>query len=171
MTSFNQEKYDKTLYFFNSHYKENQISSYIGEDSNFKEYSLLDTTITNSLLQPIQILYFKNDTLKSFHANCFAKGSITGSLNWNYDNKFNYFIPKSAIAVEDRSINLSDIKSIYKIDKKTQEVTIVFFWTNTFSKLSINAFKQIVDNLKLHSINNIDIIAINTDYSFINMKY
>lgn len=170
MKSFDQEKYDKAIYIFNSYYKDNHILSYIGKDSDFKEYSLLDTTITNSLLQPIQILYFEEDTLKSFHANCFAKSSITGNLNWNYDNKFDYFIPKSAISVENINISLSDIKRIYKINNSTPRITVVFVWTNFLGRSSITAFKQIVDNIKLFSGDNVNIITINTDYSFINTE-
>lgn len=168
MKSFDQEKYDKTLDFFNSQYDNNQILPYIGKDSVFKEYANLDTTITNSLLQPIQILYFEENILKSFHANCFAKGSMTGNLNWNYDNKFDSFIPQSAISLEKNNINLSDIKRIYNINDKTQGITIIFFWTNFLRKNSMEAFKVITNNIKSYSMNNdIKIITINTDYSFI----
>lgn len=93
---------------------------------------------------------------------------MTGNLNWNYDNKFNSFIPKSAINLEKTDINLSDIKRIYNITDKTQGITIVFFWTNFLRKNSLEAFKVITNNLKSYSMNNdITILTINTDYSFI----
>jgi len=166
--SFDQNKYNETIKFFNSNNFENNVFSYLGEAKSFDEYSSLDTVRKNTLKQPIQILYFEGNVLKSFHANCFAKGSMTGNLNWNYDNKFNSFIPKSAINLEKTDINLSDIKRIYNITDKTQGITIVFFWTNFLRKNSLEAFKVITNNLKSYSMNNdITILTINTDYSFI----
>lgn len=166
--SFDKKKYDETLSFFNSNYPENNILPYIGETKSFDEYSSLDTLMENTLKQPIQILYFEENILKSFQANCFAKGSLTGSLNWNYDNKFDHFIPKSAVSLEKTNIKLSDIKRIYNIKDKTEGITIVFFWTSFLRKNSMAAFKVIANNIQSYSMNNdIKIITINTDHSFI----
>ena len=164
--NFDEDKYDKVVNIFNSEY--DNISSYISEDKSFKEYSNLDSTIKNDLGQPIQILYFDGDTLKSFHANCYAKGSITGNLNWNYADRFESFIPKSATDIENKNIKLSDIKQIYSITNKTDGITVVFFWTNFLGKASIRAFNTITDNIKTYSTyQDVNIIAINTDYSFL----
>ncbi|SUP53920.1 Uncharacterised protein [Weeksella virosa] len=46
----------------------------------FYELSKIETNElrTNDLTQPIQILYFEENKLSSFHANCYAKAKLNG---------------------------------------------------------------------------------------------
>lgn len=167
MTNFDQQKYDQTIDYFNTQYDETKIHHHIGDEHKFSQYADLDSTLTNTLKQPIQILYFDEDVLRSFQANCFAKGSLSGNLDWNYNNRFESFFPKSAVTLENNKIKLSDIKRIYNINDTTEGVTIVFFWTNFMRKNVMKAFDQINDNIKSFASDTaINLITINTDYSF-----
>ncbi|MCC7051352.1 MAG: hypothetical protein IT239_06210 [Bacteroidia bacterium] len=94
------------------------------------------------------------------------------NLNWNTDNRFNFFPPKSAI---DTTLNMkySDLVKIYtglqssdiKIKKK---YTVVFFWTNVLEKISCDAISQVYNNIDLNKMtDSIEVITFNNDNSFI----
>ncbi len=78
---------------------EHSTTNLIIDSKDFNELSKIETNElrTNNLSQPIQILYFEDNQLSSFHANCYAKGKLNGSLDWNTNNRFETFIPQSAI--------------------------------------------------------------------------
>lgn len=167
ISEFNKENYEKTIDEFSLKYK-GEIISKISDENLFTDYSNTDTTFRSYNKQPIQILYFDDDDLTSFHANCFAKGSISGNLDWNYNDQFSTFYPKSAIPVDDKKTTLSSIKHLYKIEEKTTKKTVVFFWTNMLKKQSISAFDLVINNIHNHvdEENLPTIITINTDYFF-----
>lgn len=167
LSSFDEEEYQNTLNEIASKYS-GPIISIISQDSLLDQYSRVDTSFESNTTQPIQILYFQGNYLKSFQANCFAKGSLFGNLNWNYDGRFDTFFPTSALPLKDKNLLLSDIKNIYKIGQPTDDITIVFFWTNLMQKKSIEAFELIVDNIASYSLDREPtIIAINTDHFYI----
>lgn len=121
----------------------------------------------NDFGQPIQIMYFKNKELVSFHANCYAKGGIK-SLNWNTDNRFSYFVPKSAKTLTHNNTYGNVIKEIYpEIDYTVKEYTIVIFWSTVLKKISMSAIQTVFENLEDFSKHEeCDIYLVNTDYFF-----
>ncbi len=122
----------------------------------------------NDLMQPLQIHYYTNDTLVSFHANCYAKGSFGGSLKWNYDGKFDEFIPKTSAQIQANK-GLNFILTEFTLPQPKTKNTIIFFWSNLLPKQSIEAFKLIVENSKKSSEKS-TLININTDHFFAGEK-
>lgn len=117
--------------------------------------------------QPIQILYFKGDSLVSWHINCYAGGLsifFSGYLNWEMEGRFRCFPPKSAGAVSPHSVRLSELMRLYGITETPTPYTVVFFYTNMLEKQSRHAFKVIVKNIKkYHKGTPPLIILINSD--------
>jgi len=177
LTEFNDIEYKKINNIFTSQYT-NITESIISSDTSFLQYSTIDTSFRNITKQPIQILYFKSDSLKSYQANCFAPGNLVGHLNWNYENRFGHYFPISAVNVSDKHLNLSDILHIYNIEMLSDNMglgskeVIVFFWTTMLKKQSEQTFKTIVENIALHKQRNEypSIICINTDNFFISHR-
>lgn len=127
-----------------------------------------DSIQKKDLSQPIQMLYFKDNHLKSFHANCYAKGGV-GSLNWNTDNRFAVFLPKSAINYDASNILLENYRAIFpevKL-KDDQEYTIIIFWTNMLRRISFSAIETVIENLQqFDKLEESRIYLINTDNFF-----
>jgi len=171
---FDAVQYLKTLDKLVSKYDSTLCISHIGTEIEFKEYYSLDEDDKKNLYQPIQILYFYDDTLKSFHANCYAKGTLSGKLNWNYNKQFSTYYPTSAVVplMERNTVKLSSLQAIYKIEnteKYKDRTTIVFFWTNMLKKQSIIAFDTVVKNIMQNVKNKEEyplIILINNDHAF-----
>lgn len=167
LNEFDQEKYQKTLEELSLMYP-GPLLSYVGRDSMFREYSLLDTTFGTATIQPIQVLYFERNTLKSFQANCYAKGSLLGTLDWNYDGRFDSFFPKSAINIEDKKLSLLDVKEIFQIHSKAEDFTVVFFWTHFLKRESLRAFEEVVKNIEASPTDKKPtVFLINTDEAFL----
>jgi len=132
-----------------------------------KRYAVLGK---NNLSQPIQILYFQDNTLESYHLNCYAKGSISGNLDWNYAGQFTCFIPKSTYPIPaDAHLKLSSIVDDYKLSIPEAEIAIVIFWTNMLPKHSYKSFEQVVTNLNAYALptQKVNIVLINTDKFYI----
>lgn len=128
-----------------------------------------DSIERHDLGQPVQILYFENHVLRSYHVNCYTKGSLS-NLNWNTDNRFASFLPKSAVNCEKEVVSLKRYAEIYsEIDMASKKpYTILVFWTNMLRKISMSAITTMADNLKQHQQeNNCNIYIINTDNFFI----
>jgi len=177
LEKFDEHQYRKTLNQLASKYDSTLCVSHVATEHEFIEYRSLDEG-NKDIGQPIQILYFYDDTLKSFHANCYAKGTLFGKLNWNYHNQFATYYPTSSNVslIEKNVIKFSDIKSIYKINqlKSDNRACIVFFWCNSFKKQSIIAFDTVVENIRKHVNNKTErplIILINSDHYFITLEY
>ena len=131
----------------------------------------LDTIQKKDLMQPIQLMYFKNNSLNSYHINCYAKGRF-GNLDWNTDNRFNYYPPKTAVKVKGIQIDLEKIRDIYPFTANCVENnTIVVFWTLMLEKQSRGAIDIVIrnleDNQKMEGTN---IILINIDKYYIDLE-
>lgn len=119
--------------------------------------------------QPIQIIYFNNDSLVSFHANCYAKGSAS-NLNWNIDNRFNQFIPKTAIDIDSAKFSIKDFSKCYpnQLIVKEKKVTVIIYWTLMLEKISKTAIETVINNIQNNKVeNDVVVYLINNDQSFI----
>lgn len=147
-------------------------SSIVGATAQFNDLmdSISDQTTRHLLYQPIQILYFDNDSLVSFHNNCNApmKGF---NLNWNYENRFSCFPPHSAVSCDTIPITLQTYQSIYPEITNDTRYTVIIFWSNMLPKVSRAAIKTTFKN-----INNFDqkdstsVFLINNDKFYIELN-
>ena len=122
----------------------------------------------NDLGQPVQILYFENDILKSFHANCYARGGLK-SINWNTKDRFSVFLPISATESDSLKISLNDYIRIYPTIKrqKKKTYTVLIFWTLMLEKISYSAIETVLSNLKqFEKKDETLVILINSDKYF-----
>lgn len=139
----------------------------------FYELSKIETNElrTNDLTQPIQILYFEENKLSSFHANCYAKAKLNGFLDWNTNNRFDTFIPQSAINPANFEIEWNHYsKKIPKLnsDKKYK---VLILWTLMLEKQSNEAINTVTQNLnKFNKQDSINLYLINIDKAFITAK-
>ncbi|MBR2772198.1 MAG: hypothetical protein IKD78_09370 [Bacteroidales bacterium] len=166
---FDQKEYDKI------------ITSVIDRDfkikpivSDYEQFDAYRTCIQDSLwqhqtaVQPIQILYFKKDSLLSYHINCTAKGGFS-NLNWNTDQRFETFPPATAVLITPQMRNLSKIRDIYGIDDDS-EYLIVVFWTNMLPKISKAAIETVKTNLRENgAVNKAGIVLVNTDKFYVTL--
>lgn len=168
---FDEEKYNSFLSSIN---KFNfSYESYIADTSNlfaFLKYFNSPNQKKN-FYQPTQILYFNAGKLVSFHAGCYAQQGL--KINWNLDNRFMQFIPKSAINLDSLNINLNQILASYNIDllDNRNGNYILIFWSLMTNKMSKNAIKTVVDNINnFEKQNDFKIILINMDKIFISLN-
>lgn len=122
----------------------------------------------NDFGQPVQILYFESELLKSFHANCYAKGRIS-NLNWNTDKRFSTFLPMTAMEYEEK-IQLDLYNKIFPEIQNPHEkkYVILIFWSNMLRKVSLSAVETVVENIKqFDKIDNTAIYLINSDNFFV----
>jgi hypothetical protein len=145
------------------------------DTSNFKDfYELsLSENLKKYLKQPIQILYFKNDSLISFHANCLAKGTLR-KLDWNINGRFDHFPPLTALTSDSINITWTQIKNSFRIDNNLvdsqYQVIVCFFWTTMLEAISKDAISLVVENIvKFHFESKTFILLVNNDKSFINL--
>jgi hypothetical protein len=130
----------------------------------------LDKIQKKDLVQPIQLMYFNNNSLNSYHINCYAKGRFS-NLDWNTDNRFNYFPPKTAVNVKGIQIDLEKIRAIYPSTASCiGKNTIVIFWTLMLEKQSRGAIDIVIQNLEDNKKMEVtNIILINTDKYYIDI--
>ena len=163
---FDESKYGSTLSQLKSLFPEGNITSLISNVNKFQQVNKSFADLgSKNLSQPVQILYFENKQLVSYHLNCYAKGGWMGNLDWNYDHKFDTYVPKTAYTIPDSmSANLDDLLTIYRLKQTPSHDVIVLFWSNMFKKHVISGFKTVVKNIKAHAkYENPQIILINTD--------
>jgi hypothetical protein len=136
--------------------------------SDSSQYCLLNnygmnSSLRKNLSQPIQLFYFENDSLKSYHVNCTAKGGL-GNINWNTDNRFEQFIPKSAVKLDSLKLSLQNLQSIYAAIKNDKKYTVIIFYTLMFKKIAKSGIKTVEKNVTLFNKNKeSNIYIINTD--------
>lgn len=142
--------------------------------SDYEQFDAYRTCIQDSLwqhqtaVQPVQILYFKKDLLRSYHINCTAKGGLS-NLNWNTDQRFETFPPATAVLITSQMQNLSKIRDIYGIDDDS-EYLIVVFWTNMLPKISKSAIETVKTNLRENgAVNKAGIVLVNTDKFYVTL--
>lgn len=119
--------------------------------------------------QPVQILYFDGDSLVSFHANCYAQGSIS-NLDWNVNNRFNRFTPVSAIPMDSARFTISDFARCYTEQKPAKEkrYTVIIYWSLMLEKISKTAIRTVIDNIvQFNKTEETVIFLVNNDQSFI----
>ncbi len=167
---FDQKEYDKMIIsVLDRNFK---IKPIVSEYEQFDAYR---TCIQDSLwqhqtaVQPVQILYFKKDSLLSYHINCTAKGGLS-NLNWNTDQRFETFPPATAVPITPQMQNLSKIRDIYGINDDS-EYLIVVFWTNMLPKISKSAIETVKTNLRENgAANKAAIVLINTDKFYVTLQ-
>ena len=119
--------------------------------------------------QPIQMLYFQGDSLVSFQANCYVSGGVS-NLNWNTDNRFDTFPPKSAINLDSLSLNfksLNNCNSNFVVDNG-RKYTVIIMWTRVLEKVSKTAIEQVISNISsFNKEREVEIVFSNTDKWFI----
>ena len=169
----------KTLKQFDQKDYDQMITSVLDRDfkispivSDYGQFDAYRTCIQDSLwqhqtaVQPVQILYFKKDSLLSYHINCTAKGGFS-NLNWNTDQRFETFPPVSAVPITPQMQNLSKIKDIYGIHDDS-EFLVVVFWTNMLPKISKSAIETVKTNLRENgAVNKTGIVLVNTDKFYV----
>jgi hypothetical protein len=121
--------------------------------------------------QPVQMLYFEKNILKSYHINCYARGRLT-NLDWNMDKRFSTFLPKTAVNIDTLTIKLDDYSKIYnEIKMDSKNYTIIIFWTFFLEKISYSAIQTVIENIyKFDKIDTIDFYLINTDKYFMTIE-
>ena len=142
--------------------------------SDYEQFDAYRTCIQDSLwqhqtaVQPIQILYFKKDSLLSYHINCTAKGRLS-NLNWNTDQRFETFPPATAVLITPQMQNLSKIRDIYGINDDS-EYLVVVFWTNMLPKISKSAIETVKTNVRENgALNKAGIVLVNTDKFYVTL--
>ena len=164
---FDQKEYDKMITSVMD--RDFKINHTVSEYEQFDAYR---TCIQDSLwqhltaVQPVQILYFKKDSLLSYHINCTAKGGFA-NLNWNTGQRFETFPPATAVPVTPQMQTLSKIRDIYGINDDS-EYLIVVFWTNMLPKISKSAIETVKTNLRENgAVNKAAILLVNTDKFYV----
>lgn len=164
---FDQQNYDNFIA------KAKEYTDFVAIVSTHDQYRQLinlgkDSVEKKDFGQPVQMLYFENGILASYHINCYAKGGVS-NINWNTDNRFSSFLPQTAVKHSIGDMKLSDYTKIYPelASSSDKPYTILIFWTNMLPKISLSAIKTVADNIK---VNNKDsdcrIFLINTDNFF-----
>lgn len=165
---FNEKEY---LSFISEIKKQIDFATLVSDSNQYNRvFNIVkDAEMKKHFAQPVQILYFDKSNLVSFHINCLAKGSFT-NLNWNTDNRFSTFIPKSAINVDSLAITLNEYSNIYnEINTNSdKQYTILIFWTLALKKVSNTAIETVIENLnKFGKAAETDLYLINTDKWFV----
>ena len=172
----------KPLKQFDRNNYDQMITSVLDQDykishivSDYEQFDAYRTCIQDSLwqhktaVQPVQILYFKKDSLLSYHINCTAKGGLS-NLNWNTNQRFETFPPVSAVPITPQMQNLSKIRDIYGINDDS-EYLVVVFWTNMLPKISKSAIETVKTNLRENgAAKKSAIVLINTDKFYVTLQ-
>lgn len=147
-----------------------EASYLISTKEQFRTYYSLVTSETQYVLtKPIQILYFEEDKLVSFHSSCNVPLNYwTWKYNWNFENRFEQYPPKTSDS--SISVSLEQLQTVYPVFKKKRApYTIVVFWTRIMEKQVLEVVEVITKQKLLHlsDIDKYQIVFINTDQSFI----
>lgn len=118
---------------------------------------------------PIQMLYFKGDSLVSYQINNGNFGMLFGGhFSWKQQGRFKSFPPKSSTNSGVHRLRFSKIKNLYHIAADTAPYTLVFFYTNMLERHVRHAFKVMVKNIKkYHKGTPPLIILINSDKFYV----
>jgi hypothetical protein len=167
--------FDEKLYNnFISSFDTTQISffSVVSDAEQFKEIINLatDSIQQKQFYQPIQIIYFQNDNIISYHINCNAGGKLR-KLNWNINNRFNFFPPNTAVDIQNSNLSLTQLQKVYTDIKQDKPYNILVFWTLMMENISKDAIHTVCKNI--HNFNMQDstnIYLINTDKFYITVR-
>lgn len=167
LSFFSEQEYTESIKEIKVYFPKEQ-NFIMSSEEEFKRYISLapNEDIDFSIRQPMQLLYFDNGRLVSYHVNCYAEGSVfSGKINWNTDNRFDAFVPKSAVETFD--LSLKDINNIYSLKADNLKgITIIVFWNQMFFKNSIGLIETLRDN-NIKYNDKANIVFINTDKFYI----
>jgi hypothetical protein len=122
-------------------------------------FELLDTSRfreqKKNHFQAMQALYYgHNQFQEAWFINCYASGFP--NLNWNLENNFGTFPPKTAAPLDslvsfDRLIAHAQPFRNHPRHKvgEREPYTVVFIWSRTFKKQSKRLHKVLIENLKM----------------------
>ncbi len=134
-----------------------------------------DSILRKQSIQALQVIYFVNDTLVSYHINC-NTGVTLLNLKWDRNDDFKTFIPhKQAKTKIDTNFLFSDLKNHLKQTDEKQEsiinsqakVKIVVFWCFLIERQSKRLIKLVKKNLFLNKNEKIEIYFVNNDNLYI----
>lgn len=108
----------------------------------------LDSNQMQHRAQPVQVLYFDDDSLIFWHINCYTQSGFL-SYDWNNRGSFDHF-PPSPTVVEDshHSMTLNRYRTIIPELKSTTRYTVIVQWCNVLPKVSNKAVKAVATNSK-----------------------
>lgn len=150
-------------------------------DTNYVRYLFsLDTTKyaaeIHNHYQPLQATYYDNaGRLISFHINCYASsdGSNNEDFNWNQQNAFASFVPRTVAPVDSilslykhlSFIKTFDYKPIDTTGFAAFDYTIIVYWSKHYLgiKNSKNLIKIVSDNAALASDKKVNVIYVNCE--------
>ena len=126
--------------------------------------------------QPLQATYYdKKGNLISFHTNCYASAGIPDELdfNWNQQNAFASFVPKTVTPVDSilplnkhlSFIKTFDYKPIDTTGFATFDYTVIVYWSKHYfgAKNCKNLIKIVSDNVALESAKKVNVIYVNSE--------
>lgn len=165
---FSQKDYDESLIRLKEQYPEDS-QFLISTQEQFISYSsLVEKDKQYVLTKPIQLLYFKEDSLVSIHSSCNVPINYwTWKLDWNIDDRFEQFPPLSSTSVWD--IKLQQIQELYGFRmENTSENTLIVFWSRMMEKQVYGALEKVIYNKRLSkSEEKLNTIFINVDHAFL----
>ena len=150
-------------------------------DTNYIRYLFsLDTarygTEIHDHYQPLQATYYDNTgILISFHINCYASAGIpdTSDFNWNQQNAFASFVPKTVTPVDSilplnkhlSFIKTFDYKPIDTTGFATFDYTVIVYWSKHYfgAQNCKNLIKIVSDNVALAGDKKVNVIYVNSE--------
>lgn len=165
---FSQKDYEESLVKLKEKYPE-RAQFLISTQEQFISYSsLVEKDKQYILTKPIQLLYFKEDSLVSIHSSCNVPINYwTWKLDWNIDNRFEQFPPLSSTSTLD--IKLKQIQDVYGFRREnTSENTLIVFWSRMMEKQVFGALETVIYNKRLsNNEEKLNTIFINVDHAFL----
>ncbi|MEK6494940.1 hypothetical protein [Myroides odoratimimus] len=165
---FSQKDYDESLIRLKEQYPEDS-QFLISTQEQFISYSsLVEKDKQYVLTKPIQLLYFKEDSLVSIHSSCNVPINYwTWKLDWNIDDRFEQFPPLSSTSALD--IKLQQIQELYGFRmENTSENTLIVFWSRIMEEQVYGALETVIYNKRLSkSEKKLNTIFINVDHAFL----
>ncbi|MDM1066070.1 hypothetical protein [Myroides odoratimimus] len=165
---FSQKDYEESLVKLKEKYPE-RTQFLISTQEQFISYSsLVEKDKQYILTKPIQLLYFKEDSLVSIHSSCNVPINYwTWKLDWNIDNRFEQFPPLSSTSTLD--IKLKQIQDVYGFRREnTSENTLIVFWSRMMEKQVYGALETVIYNKRLsNKKEKLNTIFINVDHAFL----
>jgi len=148
-----------------------QISflSIVSESEQFKAIvdNATDSAQRKLFYQPVQIIYFKNDSIISYHINCLA-GVKSRKLDWNVHDRFGFFPPNTAVDIHNITLSLTQFQKTYSDILYDRPYNVIVFWTLMLEDISKNAIYTVAKNVRNFNMqDSTNIYLINTDKFFI----
>lgn len=140
--SFDQTQYERRIKPMLAAYSGPKASFVLSDTAMWYYITMYDSIPAQRSTQPIQLLYFKDKELVSYQLNCYAKGTPLGKLDWNYNNRFDTRIPKTAMDFSGDKIDLDQLLSTLNLPvadsiRSNKEVMVLFWtrmiWSQTYS--------------------------------------